>query len=120
MLTNYSVNNNQPAFGKFCFFRNAKDVLKKKIKTPEDMKRFQELCTKEAQKDRRIDVGCETYIFPNTFYAAFVGKTVCNKLYHQKLFQSPLNFLEKFAQKADKLEAKAKLQEAIDRFIETN
>ena len=101
MLVNYQTNYHQPAFGRFRFSNNAKEVVLSKINTPAKFKKFKELCELEETGDRarrNIDIFFVRYFTDRLF------TEIGHKEYMQGIFQSTNSFLKKMTKKADELQ----------------
>ncbi len=102
MYINNSNNNYQQSFGHFKFTDGAKNIIKKKIKTPKDLGKFERLCDLERTGGRGLR---EIFISASEKNGSYSGSKLTanpgNKWYKQGFFQSPLAFLEKMMKKAD-------------------
>ncbi len=110
ITTNYSTNN-QPTFGSFRLHASAKDILSKKLKTPELLDSFNKLVTKADDLKRDINVSNN-----GSRLSANVGDGIWKT---QGFFQKPLAFLEKMIKRADEVEKKEafknSVKDALDR-----
>lgn len=122
MYINNSNNNYQQSFGNFKFADGAKNILKKKIKTPEDLIKFEKLCDLEQSGERGLR---EIFVNASVKNGSYSGSKLTanpgDRWYKQGFFQSPLAFLEKMMKKADKVqkqtEFSAAKNSALDRLI---
>ncbi len=119
MYTNYSNNSQQPTFGIFRFSDGAKDIIKKNIKTPEKIKKFEELCNSELTGKRmNREISVNASLKNGSYSGSKLTANPGDKWYQQGFFQSPLSFLEKMINKADEVQNKNELSKSIDSIID--
>ncbi len=105
ITTNYSANN-QPTFGSFMLHSGAKEILSKKIKTPELLDSFNKLATQAADIKNDIIVSNN-----GSRLSANVGDGVWKT---QGFFQKPLAFLEKMIKRADEVEKQEAFKNSVN------
>lgn len=117
MNTNYSNNYNQ-SFGSFNFSKEAKELIKWRVKSKAKLAKFEKICEMENSGERaarKID------IFAVQNLAGGVELTAKYKdgHYDENFFQSPLSFLEKVMRHADSCDKRdnGPISKAIDKLI---
>lgn len=109
ITTNYSANN-QPTFGAFSLHAGAKEILKKKLKTPALLERFTRLSDDAAKLPRDIYISNE-----GSRLSANVGDGIWKT---QGFFQNPLTFLEKMITRADSYDRKLTFKKCVDEAVD--
>ena len=117
MNTNYS-NNYHKSFGSFNFSKDAKELLKWRVKSRARLAKLEKICNKENTGERaarKIDI----LVVPNLaggpeFVADYKGVS-----YYENFFDTPLSFLKKVTKRADKRDKhdNSPVSKAIDKLI---
>ena len=118
MITNYS-NNYHQSFGSFNFSKDAKELLKWRVKTSARLAKLEKICNKEntgARAARNIDVNVISNLAGGpVLLADYKGAS----LYDERFFDTPLSFLKKATKRADKWDAhdNSPVTKAIDKLV---
>ncbi len=100
MNTNYS-NNYHQSFGSFNFSKDAKELLKLRIKTSVKLAKFEKICNNEntgARASRNINVKTVPNLEEPIMVASYKGAILYEKYY------DTLSFLEKATKLADAID----------------
>ena len=118
MNTNYS-NNYHQSFGSFNFSKEAKVLLKCRVKTSAKLAKLEKICNNEntgARAARNIDVNVISNLAGGPVLVAdYKGAS----LYDEGFFDTVLSFLKKATKRANKCDAhnNSRVAKAIDKLV---
>ena len=103
MNTNYSNNNYHPSFGSFNFSKEAKALIKWRVKSNEKLEKLEKICNMENSGNRaarKIDIDAILNLAGNYELRAKYK----DRVYYENFFHTPFSFLKKITKYADRID----------------